>query len=475
MATIAPFAGIHYTSDAPLSELIAPPYDVLSPAQQDALYAKNLRNIVRLILSKEQAGDAANANRYTRAADFLRESLASGVLVQDEKPALYEYIQRFEHPANPEQMVSRRTLLVALKLAPYSDGVVLPHEETHPKAKTDRLNLMQTTQVNAEPIYGLYEDPNQTVAQSLDALRESAELILRADFPGQTAPDAEQHRIYRHTDACLLSDLEEFFGPRRVWIADGHHRYETALNYQAGKRGEEGKREEGREGREEGGNRREQGTGNRGEGVDALQNLKSKIQNLPSDFILIGLSAFEDPGLVVLPTHRLIKNVSASRREELPLLLERYFHVAILTGEKARGWLKTEVAGEKRFVVLLPEEKAYALTLRDLKTMDSAVTVPHCAAWKHLDVSILQTLVLDRCLGIGWQDLAHTPDVAYTRDEAEAVSKVANGEFQMACLLQNPQVTEVRDVASAGDKMPQKSTFFYPKLWSGLILRSLAE
>ena len=451
MATIAPFAGIHYTSDAPLSELIAPPYDVLSPAQQDALYAKNLRNIVRLILSKEQAGDAANANRYTRAADFLRESLASGVLVQDEKPALYEYIQRFEHPANPEQMVSRRTLLVALKLAPYSDGVVLPHEETHPKAKTDRLNLMQTTQVNAEPIYGLYEDPNQTVAQSLDALRESAELILRADFPGQTAPDAEQHRIYRHTDACLLSDLEEFFGPRRVWIADGHHRYETALNYQA-------------EGKKEGRDRRKEGRG------DA-----AALQSSPADFILIGLSAFEDPGLVVLPTHRLIKNVSASRREELPLLLERYFHVAILTGEKARGWLKTEVAGEKRFVVLLPEEKAYALTLRDLKTMDSAVTVPHCAAWKHLDVSILQTLVLDRCLGIGWQDLAHTPDVAYTRDEAEAVSKVANGEFQMACLLQNPQVTEVRDVASAGDKMPQKSTFFYPKLWSGLILRSLAE
>ena len=438
MATIAPFAGRHYRTDAPLSELIAPPYDVLSPEQQDALYAKNPHNIVRLILNKEQAGDDANRNRYTRAAEFLRESLAGGILVQDEKPALYEYIQRFEHPLNPAQMVSRRTLLVALKLEPYSAGVVLPHEETHPKAKTDRLNLMQTTQANAEPIYGLYEDPNQTVAKSLDAGRESAELLLRATFPGQTAPDAEQHLIFRHTDACLLSDLEEFFAPRRVWIADGHHRYETALNYA------EGKREE-----------------------------THASSLMPHASILIGLSAFEDPGLVVLPTHRLIKNISASRLEELPLLLERYFHVAILTSEKAREWLRTETAGEKRFGIILPEEKAYALTLRDVNLMDSAVTVPHCAAWKHLDVSILQTLVLDRCLGIGWQDLAHTPDVAYTRDEAEAVSKVVSGEFQLACLLQNPQVTEVRDVASAGDKMPQKSTFFYPKLWSGLILRSL--
>ena len=306
---------------------------------------------------------------------------------------------------------------------------------------------MQTTRANAEPIYGLYEDPNQTVAKSLDEMRDAATLLLRADFPGQTAPDAEQHLIYRHTDDCLLSDLEEFFGPRRVWIADGHHRYETALNYQPG-------------------------VGNPDD-AEAIQNPKSKIQNASSDYILIGLSAFEDPGLVVLPTHRLIKNVSASRLEELPLLLERYFHVAILTSDKAREWLKTEVAGEKRFVILLPEEKAYALTLRDINVMDSAVTVPHCAAWKHLDVSILQTLVLDRCLGIGWQDLAHTPDVTYTRDEAEAVSRVQSGEFQLACLMQNPRVTEVRDVASAGDKMPQKSTFFYPKLWSGLILRSL--
>ena len=447
MAQIAPFAGIHYAPSAPIAERIAPPYDVLSPAQQDALYQRDPANIVRLILNKEQENDNAEQNRYTRAAAWLRESLANGTLVQDDAPALYEYIQKFEHPLNPQQIVSRRTLFVALKLEPYASGVVLPHEETHPKAKADRLELMKAARANPEPIYGLYADPQQTVAKSLDSMR--GEPLLRAVFPGKTAPDAEQHLIYRHTDDCLLSDLEEFFGPRRIWIADGHHRYETALNYQ-----------------------REQGTGNKE--PENADNGKQSSSLVPHDYILIGLSAFEDPGLVVLPTHRLIKNISAERMNELPLLLERYFMVHIMETGAAREWIKLEVPNEKRFAILLAG-KAYALALRDGGIMDTAVETPHCEAWKHLDVSILQTLVLDRTLGIGWQELAHTPDVAYTRDEEEAVQKVASGEYQIACLLQNPQVTEVRDVAAAGDKMPQKSTFFYPKLWSGLILRSLAE
>jgi uncharacterized protein (DUF1015 family) len=169
----------------------------------------------------------------------------------------------------------------------------------------------------------------------------------------------------------------------------------------------------------------------------------------------------------------MVKNLPSARLEDLPLQLERFFQVQIVSLETARAWIKQEVPGEKRFVLLLAE-KAYALTLRDLAVMDSAQdTAAHCEAWRHLDVTILQTLVLDRSLGISWQSLAHTPDVAYTRDEEEAVQRVQSGEFQLSCLLQNPTVTQVRDVAAAGDKMPQKSTFFYPKLWSGLLLRSL--
>lgn len=445
MAQIRPFAGVHYDpARVPLADVIAPPYDVLSPAQQDALYARNPENIVRLMLNKEEADDTPGTNghnRYTRAAAFLQTALANGVLVQDSAPAFYEYIQIFEHPLEPSRSVSRRTLFVALQLEPYANGVVLPHEETHPKAKADRLELMRATQSNPEPIYGLYEDPTLTVARSLEQVRGNAAPLLSATYPGTQTTQGEQHLLYRHTDDCLLSDLEEFIGPRRVWIADGHHRYETALNYQQERR--------------------------------AQENDTSPLGSKPYDYLLIGLSAFEDPGLVVLPTHRLVKNLSADRMEQLPLLLERYFELQFMETDAARQWIKTQEADQKRFVIVLPD-KSYGLTLRNANIPEAALDTSHCEAWRHLDVTILQTLVLDRSLGIGWQELAHTPDVAYTRSEDEAVEKVQNGDFQLACLLQNPTVTEVRDVAQAGDKMPQKSTFFYPKLYSGLILRSLA-
>lgn len=431
MAQVAPFPGVHYDpARVPLAQVIAPPYDVLSPQQQDALYAQHPRNIVRLMLSKEEPTDDAANNRYTRAAAFLRDCLAQGDLVQDATPGYYEYIQRFAHPLDSAQTVERRTLFVALKLEPYANGVVLPHEETHPKAKADRLNLMRATHTNPEPIYGLYEDPEQKVPALLDSARAGSEPLLEATAPTPITPAGEQHIVYRYTDSTLLAELEAFFAPRRVWIADGHHRYETGLNFLA-------------------------------------------ESNLPAAaYLLIGLSAFEDPGLVVLPTHRLVKNIAPERIEDLPLQLERFFHLRLMSTSEARDWIKEEVPGQKRFA-LLKRGAAYGLTLRDPEQADAALDQSHCPAWRRLDVTLLQTLVLDRSLGISWSALAHTSDVAYTRDEEEAVQKVASGEFQLACLLQNPTVTEVRDVASAGDKMPQKSTFFYPKLWSGLILRSL--
>lgn len=435
MATIAPFKGVHYDPDlVSISDVIAPPYDVLSPAQQDAYYALHPENIVRLMLNKDQPEDSETSNRYTRAAEFLQQALQAGILVADSESAYYEYIQKFEHPLDFNQIVERKTLFVALKLAPYAEGIVLPHEETHPKAKADRLNLMRATRSNPEPIYGLYEDPEMEVAKALDESGAGSEPLLVATFAGKSGSDAEQHLIYRHAGASIITKLNAFFEPRRVWIADGHHRYETALNYQA------------------------------------ETTAAGKSSPKSEDFLLIGLSAFEDPGLVVLPTHRLVKNVSPGRFDDLLLQLKRYFNVQMIPIDEARAWIKQEVAGEKR-IVIIKKGACYALTLLDLAVAEAAMQGSHCAAWKRLDVTILQMLVLDRSLGISWTSLAHTHDIAYTRDEQEAVDRVLSGEFQLACLLQNPAVDEVRDVASAGDKMPQKSTFFYPKLWSGLILR----
>lgn len=438
MAQIAPFAGIHYNPDrVPLNSVVGPPYDVISPSQQEALYDLHPNNFVRIMLNKDEPQDTETESRYTRAAGFLSAWLADGVLVQDDTPALYEYAQSFEDPLKPGNIVWRITLFVALKLEPYENGVVLPHEETHPKAKADRLMLMRATGTNPEPIYGLYEDPSQAVARTLSEARAGADPLLSAVFNGKTLAASEQHLIYRHTDPRIIENVQQFLAPRRVWIADGHHRYETALNYQ-----------------------RERSAAGGSGGDNAF------------DYLLIGLSSFEDPGLIVLPTHRLVKGVSEARLADIVPQLERYFNVLQMPVSDGREWIHQEIPGEKRFLII-HSGGSYALTLRDINQAEAALDQSHCAAWRKLDVALLQELVLDRTLGISWQDLAHTPHVAYTRDEEEAVQKVASGEFQLSCVLQNPTVTEVRDVASAGDKMPQKSTFFYPKLWSGLILRSV--
>ena len=436
MALIRPFEGLYYnTNQVKLNDVISPPYDVLSSAQQQELYERSPYNIIRLILNRDQEGDNETTNRYTRAAAFLSSGRESKTILQDSDSALYEYRQRFPHPLHPDQMVERSSLLAALKLEPYQTGIVLPHEETHPKAKQDRLFLMRAARANPEPIYGLYEDTQAIVEKMLSASRSANVPLLHASSPCSYSPKNEEHLIYRIADASLLASLSDFFSDKRVWIADGHHRYETALNYK----------------QEYGG---------------------PSYPLQPRDYILIALTSFEDPGLVVLPTHRLVKNITISRMEELPLLLERYFHLQTVSIEDARNWIKQRKEGSKRFVILLAD-RAFNLTLRGDELPKDAVQEEHCDAWRRLDVSILQTLVLDRSLGISWQDLAHTPDVAYTREEEEAVQKVTRGEYQLACLLQNPTVTEVRDVASAGDKMPQKSTFFYPKLYSGLLIRTL--
>ncbi len=439
MAGIYPFEGIHYDdARVPLAQVIAPPYDVLSPDQQRELYDRHPCNIIRIILNRQTPEDSEAENRYTRAAGYLREWLANGVLVRDSVPAYYEYLQRFAHPNDPLHVVERQTLFVALKLEPYDKGVVLPHEETHPSAKADRLDLMRATRANPEPIYALYEDPARAVAQALAASRAENGPLLRAAVPGAPGAAADEHLLYRHSAAPVFRDLGEFMARRRVWIADGHHRYETGLNYQRERRREEGDPSETRD----------------------------------YDSLLVGLSSFEDPGLLVLPTHRLIRNIPAARLQDLLPLLQRYFQVRALTHEAAREWIGVEQAGEKRFALIRPDG-AFGLILRDISQAEAGAADGHCEAWKRLDVTVLQTLVLDRTLGISWTTLAHTADVAYTRDAQEAVAKVRDGEYQIACLLQNPTVTEVRDVASAGDKMPQKSTFFYPKLWSGLILRGI--
>ena len=437
MAVVGPFRGIYFdVARVDLAQAAAPPYDVISPAEQDALYALSPHNIIRLILNRAEPGDTENA-RYDRAGAWLRSALDEQILRRDSEPALYEYVQHFTDPATPGTVRERRTLLCAMELQPYSAGVVLPHEETHSKAKADRLMLMTATQANPEPIYGLYEDADGEIAAALDGASRSAAPLLHLGAPGDAATCGE-HTVWRHSGESLCQEITALFGPRRVWIADGHHRYETALAYE-----------------------QQQLAAGRAAGGSCSR-------------ILIGLTAFEDPGIVVLPTHRMLLR-GAMPAGQTPGLLQQLGQWFTITPDADPETFLAGHGGQGRFVMLVGAgtPRSYGLALRNRSAVDTLAEAGHCEAWRRLDVTVLQTLVLDHSLGIRWKDLASTPEVAYTRDAAQAAAWVAAGEWQLAFLLPQPSVDEVRDVAAAGDKMPQKSTFFYPKLWSGLILRSL--
>jgi uncharacterized protein (DUF1015 family) len=428
MAEIMPFKGVYYNTDrVELDRVVGPPYDVLNADQQAALYAESPYNFVRIMLNQAEAGDGSGSNPYMRAAGFLNDWLASGVLMEDAAPALYLYRQEFTNPADGRRY-TRSGLFCALKLEPYSAGVVLPHEETRTKAKEDRLNLMRATSANPEPIFGLYEDEQGELDTLYDRIAAGTP-FLEVHSGGDT------HRVWRVDDRAAIERAQTFLSTRRVWIADGHHRYETGLAY-----GDEHRAQE--------------------PGSDPR----------PYDYLLIVLTSFTDPGIVVLPTHRLVKNVPGSRIAELYLQLERYFDIEPVHPDKLAERMQGNPAeGVHRFGLLM-RDKAWVLTLRDPSIMDSAVE-GHADCWKQLDVSILQALVLERSLGIPATTLATTPDIGYTRDLDEAFERVSSGEYQIALLLNLPSAEEVRYVAAAGDKMPPKSTFFYPKLWSGLLMR----
>ena len=430
MVDILPFRGVRYDPAAAggdLSALVAPPYDVISPAAQAALYEKHPANVVRLILGRED-------DKYAQAARLFREWIASGVLKADDEPALYVYHQTFDDPATGKPAPERMGLICLLKLEDYSTGRVLPHEKTLTGPKTDRLELLRATEAQFESIYGLYSDPDQSVQSFLREYDDRETVIERVDnLIGSS------HRIERLTDASAHAVLRDLLADTPVFIADGHHRYGTALNY-----------------------RRE---------VRRAQPGVSEDAPIAADYILITLTAFEDEGLVVLPTHRLVRNVPPEKIAALPDALAAHFTLSNSSPDAVEAEIAAQSeAGKVAFGIVLPpgQVQLAVLNASAVKAAD-----PGSPAVKRLPVTLLGSLILDQCLGIDADAVAAGDHVSYTRDFAEALAAVERGEAQAAFLLGRPTVQEIKDVSLAGDVMPQKSTFFFPKLLSGLVLRDL--
>lgn len=436
MADVRPLPGIRYADMAHLAALVTPPYDVISPEAQTRYYERDPHNIIRLELGRDEPGDDDLDNRYTRAAATFAEWRRTGILQQDD-PSLYLYEQRF---ASGGQRYTRTSLLARVRLEPWDAGVILPHERTLSKPKDDRLKLMRACAATLSPIMSLYDDPAGELASLLETLRTEPPLASFSD-------DAdEEHRLWVVRDDTLAARIAAFIAERQLYIADGHHRYETALSYR-----------------------------------DEIRALRHELDADDAvNFTLMGLSPLEDPGLAVLPTHRVLRDLDATRLAVLDETLAAMFTSEPLDGDSA-DWMRilAEAGKSDTAFVLARPDGARLIRLTDAGR--AAMRNVHgddvgaSDAWRALDVAVLHALVLDGALGVTPGAVRAGEHVTYTRDAeaaAVAVRTGANGA-QLAALLNATPPAAIRDVARAGDRMPQKSTYFYPKLITGLIMNPL--
>ncbi len=440
MAEIRPFRGLRYQISyiGELARVISPPYDIISSQEQSALYARSPYNVVRLEYGRERPTDSATDNRYTRAAANLRRWLAEGVLAYDQQPAFYVYDQAFRHQGTSYR---RRCLLARVRLEEWAAGIVRPHENTTARPKEDRLNLLRATRANLSPVLALYRDPDQRIAQTVDeALTRKPPLAL-----AEAADDS--HTLWAIDDEGAQAELAALFQAQPVYIADGHHRYETALNYRNEQR------------------------------AAAL----AWRGDEPENFVLIGLTAADDPGLLVLPIHRLVQFPSL---DEEPLqTLARYVSAERVDGataepEAALGRLLALMAERGRsaaaFGLCLPgDDRLFLLTVEDAVSLVQRLC-PDCPAeWRNLDVAVLHFALLGMVLRVNPDPIEEGGCVTTIDDAREAWQAVRDGRYSAAFLLNPVPVAQVLAVADAGRRMPRKSTFFHPKLATGLVINTL--
>ena len=422
MAQLRPFRALRFTPKAgPIEQLVCPPYDIISEGQRQAYLRANPHNIIRLELPKD------GADPYAEAGKTLREWLADGLMAQDEQPAFYVYEIGFEIEGEPKSVAG---LVTQIKLEEFSKGIVLPHEETLSKAKTDRFNLMAATDCNFSDIYSLYMG-NERIPDPMTLTTGQTPLIDLTDESGL------RHRMWAVIDPEATAAVQTGFADTKLYIADGHHRYETALNYR-----------------------------------DHL--IKTGQPAGDADHVMMMLVGMGHPGLVVFPTHRMIRDVAGFDAATLLAACGEYFDIdENLPAAEMKGYLDAAyTAGKKSFGFYFGGGQFTRLTLKDGGIM--AKLLPGLSpASRGLDVNVLHTLVLERLLGIDKVNMANQVNLTYTRSAEEAMGQVDTGAYQ-ACFILNPtRVTEIRDVAAAGEKMPQKSTYFYPKLITGLTMNKL--
>lgn len=430
MSLVRPFRARIYRHEpgADLSAFTAPPYDVVTPERRAELLAAEPHNVVALELPDGPLDPTAPGNRYENGRATWQAWHEEGVLVEDDSPAIYIVEQSWEYEG---RHIRRRGFVAAVRLHPFSDGIVLPHERTLARALSDRLDLTRSTAANLSQVFGLYSDP----AGETDGIFDTH---IAAD-PMFTATDAEGvlSKVWAIRDSATIGTVAEMIGDRPVFIADGHHRYTTALAYRDERRA-----------------------------ADAAAGLSPVDPDY--DFVMMTLVNMDDPELLVLPTHRLARSVGTFDAPAFWAALERHFEITDPVGSPSAGVGET---ARTTFLVRTADGTTKVATLHEGVDAADAIPGDHSDHWKRLDVTVLQELVLKPLFGIDADDPATLDRLSFAKDASEAL-KVTDADA--AFLVAPTRMDQLRAVALSGETMPQKSTYFYPKLLSGLLLRSLA-
>ncbi len=437
MAEVHPFRGVRYNQRLvkDLASVICPPYDIISPQLQQELYNRSQYNFVRLEHNRQLPQDTATENRYTRSAATLEQWLEQGVLAVEKVPAIYLHDHYFRHQGKEYR---RRGIIACVRLEDWDKKVVRPHEGTLVEHTDDRLSLLWVCQANTSPILALFEEPGETLSPLLEAKASGKPVINIEDSSG------ERHRVWAITEPEAIERIGTGLAPQPLYIADGHHRYESALTYQREKRA----------------------CSPSFSGDEAF------------NLVMMELVSFSDPGLIILPAHRLVSGFSKAGLSELAEKLRSLFEIEELPIKKGDVWRQVSrllTFGENkevRLVVLgLAEGKLLLLKLRDFTTADQMMPRFHSELYKQLDVDIVDNVILEKLAGMGGG--GEGPTLGYSYDCEDAVNKVLDQEYQLAFLLRPVKAEAVKAIADAGDRMSKKATYFYPKVPAGLVFNRL--
>jgi uncharacterized protein (DUF1015 family) len=440
MVNVVPFRGVLYNPQKidDLSDVVAPPFDVISKAEQDYFYQRHPHNIIRLILGKLTPDDSSTDNPHTRSADFYHQWLDAGVLKQDNDPAFYLTSVEF---MSEEQMITRYGLIALVKLESFDKGVILPHEKTFSKVRSERLDLMKACHANFSPIFSLYSDQNGI----LEALTDAA-LAHKPDM-NVINHKGLRHKLWRITKPSVLRYVSEAIKERTLFIADGHHRYETALNYR--------------------------------EWVKA--DTPDFTDKHPANFVMMYLCSIEDPGMRILPAHRMFRNVAPLARANLIRKAQEYFEIITFPiHPENRAGIRDKFAAtvKKNGVsntigVYMKNCAEYYVFILKADVMDKMFRHELADSVRNIDVTVLTRLILMKLLGFDQAMLDDENLIRYSTEATECIDAIDAGQCDITFILNPTKIEQVQQVAGARLVMPRKATYFYPKVLSGRVLNTL--